>query len=829
MPIIVGTSGPDTVDGTAGNDLLYGLEDNDTLNGLAGNDYLDGGAGNDILNGGADDDVYIVDALGDVVNESAGQGFDIVYAIASYVLATGVQVERLSSTDHLSTVAKDLTGNDYVTDIYGNNGANVLTGGAANNLLLGFGGSDTLNGLGGQDALLGMDGDDILNGGAGNDYFEGGAGSDVLNGGADDDIFIVDNTDTVGELTGEGFDIVYATTSYVLAAGAYVERLSSTDHLSTTAKNLTGNDLVPEILGNNGVNVLTGGTNNNIILGFGGGDTLNGLAGNDSLYGMDGGDTLNGGADNDYFDGGAGNDTANGGAGDDVYLVDSGDTVVEIPNDGFDIVYATANYVLSALAHVEVLFAANTASTDARNLTGNDHVWEIYGNNGVNTLTGGGGASSLFGLGGDDILNGLGGNDFLYGGAGTDRMDGGTGDDTFFVEQSQDIAAEDTNEGNDVVYSYVDYRLPEGSSIEMLAAIDSGADNDIRLFGNSAGNTISGDIGDNLLDTGLGGTDTLVGLAGADIFNFRNMSQPLGSSRALALGVATIQDFVQGTDLIRLDSTKFATLLGGGSGMFEIGATATSASTRLLYDPATGNLIYDTDGNSSDVSADPGAIFGRIQTGLTLTLGDFIIEANQAPDVNDDSYAMTVGATDSTIEIDMKANDFDVDGLRLWVTKIGVDSGSLINITTGLSPTFINGTYGRISGGAKGNEFTYRLDVDDADTVAIAPGTTVTETFVYEVTDGMLEGPNLGQLASYALSGQATITITISRSASGALMSQVSASDALAPPAPPADDHAAFASVSDAAFAPVGGGEDYAAGPNMREAGDYLVADLWMA
>jgi Ca2+-binding RTX toxin-like protein len=830
MSVIVGTSGPDTVDGTAGNDFLYGLEDDDTLNGLAGNDYLDGGTGNDIMNGGADDDVYIVDALGDVVNESVGQGFDIIYALASYILAAGINIERLSSTDHLDTTAKDLTGNDYVTDIYGNNGVNVLTGGAAGNTILGFGGTDTLNGLAGDDRLYGMDGTDTLNGGANNDYFDGGAGTDVLNGGTGDDIFLVDSSDTVGELTGEGFDIVYAITSYVLAAGAYVERLSSTDHLDTTAKDLTGNDYVTDIYGNAGTNVLTGGAANNIILGFGGTDTLNGLAGDDRLYGMDGNDTINGGANNDYFDGGAGNDTMNGGTGDDIFLVDSGDTIVELFNEGFDIVYAIGNYVLGASAHVEVLIATNTISTDARNLTGNDVTWEIYGNNGVNILTGGAGASALFGLGGDDTLIGNAGNDILIGGSGYDIMRGGLGDDTYYVEQSQDIVSEGdsqgTNEGNDIVYSYVDYRLGETMLVETLAAVDSAADTDMRLYGNAASNHISGDIGDNLLDTGEGGTDLLSGLAGADIFNFRNVGHEISLNRAVSLGVATIDDFVQGTDLLRLDVTKFTGILGNAS-FFEIGATATAATTRILYDSATGNLIYDTDGNAPGVSSDAGAVFGKLQTGLTLTAGDFIIEANQAPEANDDSYAMVTAGVDQTITIDMKQNDFDGDGYRLWVTKMGLDAGSLVTVSTGLSSTAVIGTYGRLEGGSKGNTFSYRLDWDDPDTLAIAPGTSVTETFVYEVTDGMGPAPLL-QLQGFALYDLATITITISRSASGAMMSQVSASDALAPQGPPADDHAAFASVSDEAFAPVGGGDDTAASPNLHAAADYLVQDLWI-
>jgi VCBS repeat-containing protein len=848
MAITAGTAGPDIVDGTADPDRLYGLEDNDTLNGLAGSDYLDGGTGDDILNGGADDDVYIVDALGDVVNESVGQGFDIVYAIASYVLATGIQVERLSSTDHLSTVAKDLTGNDYVTEIFGNDGVNVLTGGAANNVLLGFGGNDTLDGLGGQDALLGMDGADTLNGGVGNDYFEGGEGNDTLNGGADDDLFIVDSTDTVGELTGEGFDIVYATTSYVLAAGAHVERLSSTDHLSTVAKNLTGNDLVVEIFGNDGENVLTGGAANNVILGFGASDTLYGLGGADFLYGMEGTDFLHGGAGNDYLQGGdqaGAGDTMSGGADDDTYIVYSSDIIVEQFNEGFDIVYAVGSYVLAASAHVEVLIAADTLSTDERNLTGNDVVWEIYGNNGVNALTGGAGASSLFGLGGDDMIRGNGGNDRLdggdgidflrgddgndvieggagndrlVGGAGNDHLDGGiggdtmqgeAGDDVYIVDNIEDSASESNSaHGNDTIFTSVDYRLGVLNLIETLAASDAAAITNLRLVGGDGANHIIGNAGDNLIDTGAGGADLLEGLGGADIFNFRNMSHTAFGGLAASGGIATIADFVQGVDKLKLDATKFGGLLGT-PGAFEIGAVATSAATRLLYDPATGNLIYDTDGNkvgSLIDPPDPGAIFGRLQTGLALTWGDFIIVANEAPDAQPDFYAMTFTGSNQGLTLRQGANDWDLDGNPISATRVGLEGTPLLNVSYGLGPATYGGTYGVLSG-TRG-AFSYFLDASDPDTIALAPGQTVTEVYVYEITDGFL-------------TSQSTMTISITRPASGAPASAMDAKSGEAG----ASNASAFAAVPDSAFA---GTDDLAAAPlHPRDAGDYLVPDLW--
>jgi Ca2+-binding RTX toxin-like protein len=829
---LFGTPGPDTLDGTAEDDFLLGLDGDDTLNGLAGDDVLDGGTGDDILTGGADDDVYIVDSLSDVVNEDAGEGFDIVYAMATYVLAASASIERLSSTDHSETNAKDLTGNDIVVDIYGNNGTNVLTGGGANNFMLGFGGTDTLNGLGGADLLFGMDGDDTLNGGAGSDYFDGGAGCDTLNGGDDDDTYLVDSSDSVGEAAGEGFDIVYAASTYVLAAGAYVERLSSTDHGATTAKDLTGNDLVLEIYGNNGVNALTGGAANNLILGFGGDDTLNGLAGADALFGMDGIDILNGGAGNDYMEGGAGTDTLSGGTDNDIYIVASGDTVVELADEGFDAVYATTSYVLSAAARVELLSSTNSAGTETKNLTGNDWVTDVYGNNGINRLIGGALNNTILGLDGNDTLEGRGGNDVLIGGAGVDNMIGGDGDDIFIVETLGDSASDSSSTGgNDIVYASVDFIA--GHNIERIEASGAAATTALRLFGSSSGNHILGNAGDNLLDTGMGGSDRLTGFGGADIFNFRNGQRNI-SNQAAVTGVAIIDDFAPGVDKIRLDTTKFIGLLTGGSSIFEIGATATSASTRILYDPATGNLIWDTDGSAgSPPLADGGAIFGRLQAGLALTFSDFIIEANRAPEANDDNFSMLFTGAAQAIDIGVLGNDFDVDGFGLWMTRIGAQGQALQEVGNGLTPRAFAGVYGSLVGTS--NSYQYSIDITDPDTIAIALGQTVTETYVYEVTDGKAD--RLASVAGFALFDQATFTITITRSADGGMSSTVTLSggakdgDASALAAVPGDakDGApALAVLDDTVFAAADSGRDALAAHGLRANLDSLAPDLWI-
>jgi serralysin len=138
--------GAGDIDGT-GNTL------NNTLLGNEGDNVLDGGAGNDTMTGGKGDDTYVVNAAGDVVNETiaAGGGVDTVVSDVTFSLATRVNIEEL----HLNGS----------TNING-------TGNALNNVILGNDGNNLLNGGAGNDRLYGGDGADTLTGGTGNDTFD---------------------------------------------------------------------------------------------------------------------------------------------------------------------------------------------------------------------------------------------------------------------------------------------------------------------------------------------------------------------------------------------------------------------------------------------------------------------------------------------------------------------------------------------------------------------------------------------------------------------------------------------------------------------------------
>jgi len=150
---IYGNDGANRLNGDGGSDYLVGL---------GGNDFLNGGSGLDYLRGGTGDDLYLIDHLGDVILESAGQGDDRVASSSNYILAAGVEVETIGTMNADSTATLHLTGNEFGQSIYGSAGVNWLSGG---------GGADYLVGLGGDDILWGGGGDDNLAGGAGSDIF----------------------------------------------------------------------------------------------------------------------------------------------------------------------------------------------------------------------------------------------------------------------------------------------------------------------------------------------------------------------------------------------------------------------------------------------------------------------------------------------------------------------------------------------------------------------------------------------------------------------------------------------------------------------------------
>jgi Ca2+-binding RTX toxin-like protein len=411
--------------------------------------------------------------------------------------------------------------------------------------------------------------------------------------------------------TGGSADLIEVAVGYVLRAGDLVGTLKTLDPASTDALDLTGNAFANSLEGNAGANILDGG---------GGGDRLAGLAG------------------------------------DDRYIVrDAADEIVEAADEGEDIVEAAVSYALAADVSIERLRAADAASTDALDLTGNEFANSIEGNAGANILDGGGGDDLLHGYGGNDIyhvdsgadrvfeaagggndtiitstgytlaagqeiellrthdsatttavkligngfantLMGNNGNNYLNGGAGADRMTGYLGDDWYVVDHGGDAVTELGGEGFDAIQTSVDYRLQAGQSIEWLGTWEVTTTTNLRLTGNEIANRLVGNNGNNYLDGGAG-ADRMAGYLGDDWYVVDNA------------GDAVTELAGEGFDAIQ---TNVDYVLQAGQSIEWLGTwgVATTANLRLTGNETNNRLVGNAGENVLDGKRGTDLLYG---------------------------------------------------------------------------------------------------------------------------------------------------------------------------------------------------------------------------
>jgi uncharacterized delta-60 repeat protein len=620
--VIDGFGGDDSLYGYGGNDILLGGDGADTLVGGSGNDALNGGLGDDSLLGGTGNDNYIIDSLGDVIVELAGEGSAdrAQTQLASYSIAPFAEVEVLEYTNSSGNFSG--------------------TGNSGNNTLLGNTGDDTLDGGDGNDSLFGRSGNDSLIGGTGNDDLDGGTGNDTLAGGLGDDVYRVDSlSDVIVENPDEGSDTVVVGLTYTLASG--VENLILS---GTSALNGTGNGLDNTLIGNSAGNVLSGGLGNDTLDGSVGADTLIGGLGNDTFVVDNAGDivtesagegvdavqtsfattlavnlenltlmgiaaiagtgntadnritgniaanALNGGAGNDTLDGGAGADALSGGTGNDTYIIDNaGDLITENAGEGTDDVQASVSYTLAS---------------NLENLT----------------LTG---AGSINGTGNvlNNLLTGNSGNNTLDGGAGNDTLSGGTGNDTYLVDSALDVVTENAAEGTDLIQAGASYTL--SANVENLTLLGVG---NINGAGNALANQIIGNAGNNLLEGGLG-ADSLTGGAGNDTYvvddagdivseTGADTTDTVQSGISYTLGANLENLILTGTGNINATGNALNNQLAGNSGNNILSGGAGNDT----LSGGAGDDIYLVDSTADVIVEGAGAGTDSVQSNVSYTL-----------------------------------------------------------------------------------------------------------------------------------------------------------------------------------------------------------------
>ena len=398
-----------------------------------------------------------------------------------------------------------------------------------------------------------------------------------------------------GRLSGQatGLNVDVATRNSLLSVGTsgyeyfqYELRGNDTIRGSEEDDRLVGSHGRDRIDGRNGSDVLTfDGFDEGVLVNLATGryrtsDGTSIVTGVEDVEGSDFADTLIGDGGKNQFQGFGGNDAINGGAGID-----------------------TAVYFDAAAA--------------------------IIVNLATRAVTGGSGSDTLsliervLGSRFDDMLTGSNANEFFLGGFGDDTLDGGGGIDT--VEYGL--------VGSGVTVNLATGKASGGAGNDLITAVENviGSLFNDRLTGSSRANRLDGRDGADILDGGAGGdlliggegndrlngglgNDRLMGGAGADSFLF---TTPLSGNGDRIL------DFSAPQDTIRLDNAIFDALPVGAlaPGAFRIGAGAGAAGDRIIYDSATGILLYDADGTGPTAAIR----FATLSTGLALENRDFVI------------------------------------------------------------------------------------------------------------------------------------------------------------------------------------------------------------
>jgi Ca2+-binding RTX toxin-like protein len=539
-----------------------------------------------------------VGALPDYMAATVTDGLTDVFRAGSYVYSAS-QIDN-----QIKKVIKEIGGT--LKSIFGGKGEHnktyVDTRGISENWK-GNGGNDVAVGNAGDDSLKAHQGNDLVDGGAGNDTLEGGQDQDMMYGGDGNDI-----------IEGQaGSDVIYG------GLGADSIDGSGKDFDNGGKQYRDKNDEIH------------GGPGNDTIYGSEGADTIWGDGGDDMLWG----DRVDRSDSNTM-------DTVYGGAGDDIYFMVSGsDIFIENAEEGTDTVYSAIHYTLPA--NIENL----TLMIPFTNGYGNALDNIITGSPGSNKLSGGQGNDSYFvdafdtvieaenagydtvyspvnntlpehveklALTGTAAVNGTGNalDNVLMGNGAANVLRGGSGNDSYYVD-TQDTVVEQANDGVDTVYVSSDYDLRQKTShVENLTL--TGNANGSWLVGNDMANVLTGNAGANFLD-GITGADTLTGGPGADVF--RLFGADISNTR-------TLTDFSAADDTLHLSGSLFSRLGVAGTfsaGNFVIGTVPDEADDYLIYNPGTGDLFYDVDGNGANLSTR----IAVLPVGLSLTHQDFVV------------------------------------------------------------------------------------------------------------------------------------------------------------------------------------------------------------
>ena len=491
----------------------------------------------------------------------------------STVAVTIDRSDALAAQDITGTDNNDiLTGGNFGDTLTGNDGDDVIDGGAGNDTLKGNSGNDTLIGGKGNDRLEGSYGDDtyIWNLGDGfdtiYDYNGGNTDNDTIKFGEgisfEDLLFERDGNDLVIYVNNDktqGITIQNYYSSY-----SQVEKLEFAD--GTIVETSSVSIVEPEEPSENAGQTISGTSDDDILIGSNGDDTINAEDGYNDITGGKGNDIISAGYDRDtfYYNLGDGYDKITDLGGRDQIIFGDGiskenisfyrknDNLIISINDDFSQGIEIIDFFRNNDNRIEnIKFADNSTLrlTTGLILKTNELDGSITGTVEDDTLIGNIGENNLNGSSGDDILNGGKGNDTLDGDVGNDTYIWNLGDDIDTIRDtaglntikfgenisfddltfkqdgnnlrlivkndiSQGIIIQDYFSSNNINNNYhpiTIFEFSDGSKFDFR-------ENNITLTYDNRAETITGNIGDNIIDA-QGGDDTITTYGGDDIIN----------------------------------------------------------------------------------------------------------------------------------------------------------------------------------------------------------------------------------------------------------------------------------------------------------------------
>ena len=491
----------------------------------------------------------------------------------STIAVTTDRSDALAAQDITGTDNNDtLTGGNFGDTLTGNDGDDVIDGGAGNDTLKGNSGNDTLIGGKGNDRLEGSYGDDtyIWNLGDGfdtiYDYNGGNTDNDTIKFGEgisfEDLLFERDGNDLVIYVNNDKTQGITIQNYY--SGYSQVEKLEFAD--GTIVETSSVSIVEPEEPSENAGQTISGTSDDDILIGSDGDDTINAEDGYNDITGGKGNDIISAGYDRDtfYYNLGDGYDKITDLGGRDQIIFGDGiskenisfyrknDNLIISINDDFSQGIEIIDFFRNNDNRIEnIKFADNSTLrlTTGLILKTNELDGSITGTVEDDTLIGNIGENNLNGSSGDDILNGGKGNDTLDGDVGNDTYIWNLGDDIDTIRDtaglntikfgenisfddltfkqdgnnlrlivkndiSQGIIIQDYFSSNNINNNYhpiTIFEFSDGSKFDFR-------ENNITLTYDNRAETITGNIGDNIIDA-QGGDDTITTYGGDDIIN----------------------------------------------------------------------------------------------------------------------------------------------------------------------------------------------------------------------------------------------------------------------------------------------------------------------